>query len=87
MSTKDKKDEEDKVRKVITGILKKAEEPLETIEIQKIATQEIGNDVTRTILLYRLNNLRGEGQIKGKQIGSGKGTWIWWRGDLMGSQP
>ena len=57
----------------IIEILKKANEPLETKEIELIPTKE-----TRTKILYRLQNLRGDSLIKGKQIGSGKGTWIWW---------
>ena len=63
---------EDNIGKNILKILKQENEPLETKEILiKLKT-------TRTKLLYRLNNLRGEGKIKGKQVGSGKGTWIWW---------
>jgi len=57
-------------------------EPLETKEIQK----ELGGiikDVTRTKLFYRLNNLRGEGLIKGKLVGAEKGAWIWWVKDFF----
>ena len=57
----------------ILAILKKAEEPLETKEIELIL-----KNVTRVKVLYRLNNLRGEGKIKAKAVGSGKGVWIWW---------
>ena len=39
--------------------------------------------VTRTKIFYRLNNLRGEGLIKGKFIGSGKGVWVWWGSKLF----
>ncbi len=49
------------------------QEPLETKEIELFFSQE-----TRIKILYRLNLLRGDGKIKGKAIGSGKGTWIWW---------
>ncbi len=49
------------------------QEPLETKEIESFFPTE-----TRTKILYRLNQLRGDGKIKGKAIGSGKGTWIWW---------
>jgi len=49
-------------------------EPLETKEIETFFPTE-----TRTKILYRLNQLRGDGKIKGKAIGSGKGTWIWWQ--------
>ena len=63
----------DKISNSILKILKSVDEPLETkeIELQLPST-------TRIKILYRLNNLRGEGKIKGKQVGSGKGTWIWW---------
>jgi hypothetical protein len=27
-----------------------------------------------------LQNLRAEGHIHGKFVGSGKGVWIWWKG-------
>lgn len=67
------KRELDTTSKNILKVLKDAEEPLETKEIELIL-----KNVTRVKLLYRLNNLRGEGLIKGKQVGSGKGTWIWW---------
>ena len=59
--------------KRILKALKEADEPLETKELELIL-----KNITRVKLLYRLNNLRGEGMIKGKQVGSGKGTWIWW---------
>ena len=58
----------------ILEILKKADEPLETIEILDSIKGS-----TRVKILYRLNRLRGETVIKGKQVGSGKGTWIWWK--------
>jgi hypothetical protein len=59
--------------KRILKTLKEADEPLETKELELIL-----KNITRVKLLYRLNNLRGEGLVKGKQVGSGKGTWIWW---------
>ena len=59
--------------KRIFQILSQAEEPLETKEIEILL-----KDVTRIKVLYRLNDLRGNGEIKGKAVGSGKGTWIWW---------
>ena len=65
---------EDALYKKILDLVVKAGEPLETKEIEI----EIGK-YTRTMILYRLYNLRGEGRIKGKQVGSGKGTWIWWK--------
>ncbi len=68
----------DKISDKILEILKKAEEPLETKEIEDIL-----KDVTRIKVLYRLNILRGDGTIKGKPVGSGKGTWIWWRNNVF----
>ena len=71
---------DDKISKDILKTLKIADEPLETKEIEILLKK-----ITRTKILYRLNNLRGEGKIKGKNVGSGKGCWIWWtktkRGD------
>lgn len=64
----------DRISKKILEILNKADEPLETKEIELIL-----KNVSRVKTLYRLNNLRGEGLIRGKQVGSGKGAWIWWR--------
>jgi repressor of nif and glnA expression len=66
----------DKDSESILKIIKESKDPLETKEIgEKI------KNITRTMIFYRLNNLRGEGQIKGKQVGSGKGTWIWWKNE------
>lgn len=63
----------DKTSTKILKLLQEAEEPLETKEIEIIL-----KDITRVKVLYRLNLLRGDGLIKGKAVGSGKGTWIWW---------
>lgn len=63
----------DKTSEKILKIIKEVGEPLETREIEELLKKE-----TRTKILYRLNNLRGDGLIKGKVVGSGKGTWIWW---------
>jgi len=65
---------EDELSKKIVSIIKSSDEPIETKEIE----QKI-KGVSRDKILYRLFNLRGEGVIKGKQVGSGKGTWIWWK--------
>ena len=76
------RDRQDQISKETLKIIKDAKEPLETKEIQK----ELGGiikDVTRTKLFYRLNNLRGEGLIKGKLVGAGKGAWIWWVKDFF----
>jgi repressor of nif and glnA expression len=58
-------------------IIEKSEEPLETKEIQEKLESSLKN-VTRTKVFYRLNILRGDGLIKGKFVGPGKGVWIWW---------
>ena len=68
----------DSITKDILEILKKTKEPLETREIELIL-----KGISRVKILYRLNNLRGEGLIKGKAVGSGKGAWIWWREDAF----
>ena len=68
----------DKISKKILYLLDKADEPLETKEIE-----ELLKNVTRIKVLYRLNILRGDGMIKGKPIGSGKGAWVWWRKDAF----
>ena len=67
----------DPISEAILDIIKKAGEPLETKEIQEKLENSIPN-VTRTKVFYRLTNLRGEGIIKGKFVGPGKGVWIWW---------
>ena len=64
---------QDKLKKRIFDILIKANQPLETKEVELIL-----KSATRTKVLYRLNDLRGETKIQGKPVGSGKGTWIWW---------
>ena len=63
----------DLISKKIVDLLRQTDEPLETKEIEDIL-----KNTTRTKILYRLNYLRGDGAIKGKVVGSGKGTWIWW---------
>ena len=66
--------EKEVITRGILSIVNASDEPLETKEIESSM-----KGVSRVKVLYRLNNLRGEGLIKGKQIGSGKGTWIWWK--------
>ena len=63
----------DSLSQKILDLISKVDEPLETIEI----IDSIKNS-TRIKVLYRLYKLRGEALVKGKQVGSGKGTWIWW---------
>lgn len=62
----------------ILKIIAEAGEPLETKEIETVLKKE-----TRIKILYRLNLLRGDSLIKGKAVGSGKGTWIWWKEGLF----
>ena len=68
----------DKLEQETLKIINDTDEPLETKEIMELVSKQIKN-VTRTKLINRLNNLRGEGLIKAKFIGPGKGVWIWWR--------
>ena len=64
----------DKLSEKILSLVSKAEEPLETKDIETA----LGTG-SRSRIMYRLNDLRGQGKIKGKRVGSGKGTWIWWQ--------
>ena len=70
----------DNISEVTLKIIRNSDEPLETKEIQK-KLENLIKDVTRIKLIYRLNNLRGEGLVKGKFVGPGKGVWIWWKKD------
>ena len=70
------------ITEVTLKIINETDEPLETKEIEEMVRKH-AEDVTRTKLFYRLNNLRGEGLIKGKFVGPGKGVWIWWRKDAF----
>ncbi len=67
----------------IINILHNADEPLETKEIEEKLNFIKEETITRTKVFYRLNLLRGEGKIKGKFVGPGKGVWIWWRFDAF----
>ena len=69
--------EKDVVKSTIEKVIQHSNEPLETKEVREKIRNDLG-DVSRSKLLYRLNGLRGEGQIYGKYVGSGKGAWIWW---------
>lgn len=62
----------------IMRVVKSAGAPLETKEIETALNEKLHEPVSRSKLLYRLNNLRAEQQIEGKFVGSGKGAWIWW---------
>lgn len=69
--------ENDKLAAMIEDLVVKSEAPLETLEIDK-AIQARDPKVTKARIFYRLQLLRGAQRIKGKSIGSGMGTWIWW---------
>jgi len=64
---------EEDIRKILS-VVEKSPEPLETKEIQKQLAS-----ITRTKILYRLLHLKADSLIKGKQVGPGKGCWIWWK--------
>jgi len=68
----------DEYKEAILRILRGSNEPLETKEVQALTDRSGTKGVTRSKVLYRLNDLRGEGEIKGKSVGPGKGVWIWW---------
>jgi len=68
----------DRIADAIISIVTDSDEPLETKEIEEKLSRE-----TRTRILYRLRNLQGGGLIKGKMVGAGKGTWIWWKRDAF----
>jgi repressor of nif and glnA expression len=68
----------DKIADEILKIINGSKTPLETKEISEQLKNEVG-DISRSKLIYRLSNLRGDGEIFGKSVGSGKGVWIWWK--------
>lgn len=68
----------DNIEELALKLINESNEVLETKELKEKIEISIEN-VTRTKLFARLNNLRGEGLIKGKFVGPGKGVWIWWR--------
>ena len=72
----------DELTEVTLKIINETDEPMETKELGEMVGKVV-MDVTRTKLFYRLNNLRGEGLIKGKFVGPGKGVWVWWRKDAF----
>jgi hypothetical protein len=74
----------DNVMRGILDVLASADEPLETKEIEERLKIFIKREsITRTKVFYRLNFLRGDGKVKGKFSGPGKGVWIWWRIDAF----
>jgi len=73
--------ENDDLSRQILKIVNSSNAPLETKEIHEKVRIDVG-EVSRSKLMYRLNNLRAEGEIRGKYVGSGKGVWIWWRSEV-----
>jgi len=71
----------DDLSRQILKIVNSSNAPLETKEIHEKITIDLG-EVSRSKLMYRLNNLRAEGEIQGKYVGSGKGVWIWWKSEV-----
>lgn len=70
----------DRIAEDILALLDRSLEPLETKDIENVFQTE-----SRTKILNRLKELRGEGLIKGKMVGPCKGTWIWWKKDAFRS--
>jgi len=73
---------QDLITKKALETIERAGDVLETKEILEELQISL-NKITRTKLFSRLNNLRGEGLIKGKFVGPGKGVWIWWKKDAF----
>jgi len=67
----------DKIAQKVLDTIFTSQTPLETKQIEEIVQDAI--PTTRTIIFKRLTDLRGDGILRGKVVGSGKGTWIWWR--------
>src|SRR3989337_1775781 len=61
----------DSITEIALKLIQDSNDVLETKEIQGKIEISI-KDITRTKLFARLNNLRGEGLIKGKFVGPGK---------------
>jgi hypothetical protein len=68
---------DDKIAQKVLNTIFSSQTPLETKQIEDIVRDAI--PTTRTIIFKRLTDLRGDGVLRGKVVGSGKGTWIWWR--------
>ena len=62
----------------IYNLIKTVNEPLETQEVIRHIHTNVEKSASRNKVMYRLNNLRAEGKISGKMLGSGKGVWVWW---------
>lgn len=72
--------QKDHISEEILKILARSNEPLETKEIEDKLKEKIKDTaITRTKVFYRLTIMRGDGKLKGKFTGPGKGVWVWWR--------
>jgi len=71
----------DDLSRQILKIVNNSNAPLETKEIHEKIRIDLG-EVSRSKLMYRLSNLRAEGEIQGKYVGSGKGVWIWYKSEV-----
>ena len=76
---------EDELIKEIIKLVNSSKEPLETQDIQARLEQKFGN-VSRNKVMYRLTNLRAEGEIRGKVLTAGKGVWVWWKVNAFDSK-
>jgi len=74
----------DEISQRIFEVIQNSDAPLETKEVCERIKTEI-NDATRSKIMYRLTLLRGDGDIHGKSVGSGKGVWIWWKANNINS--
>jgi TBPIP/Hop2 winged helix domain len=68
----------DKILGEIYNFIQSSNEPLETEEVISHIHSKVEKNASRNKVMYRLNNLRAEGKISGKMLGSGKGVWVWW---------
>ena len=75
---KAKKIQPKNVDEKLISIINSSFYPLETKEIIKQIPE-----FSHAKILQRLTVIWGDGVIKGKQVGSGKGVWIWWRVDAF----
>lgn len=79
---------QDTISNEILNLLNHSYEPLGTKEIQEKLKNKIKKEsITRTKIFYRLTLLRGEGLIKGKFTGPGKGVWVWWTANAFSTLP
>jgi hypothetical protein len=67
----------DRLTHDILQIIESSNVPLQTEEIVK-QLQKNKPAVTRTKVIYRLQNLRAENLVGSRILDVGKGVWIWW---------